>query len=184
MTDLQKTLLTLPDEVLEAFETITDTEDRNAYIAALREKGWTLQSLADAVEVSRERVRQITRQPHGPVDSGLPLPTPPKKKQAEKPKYIEPSPETLARLKELQPLAQRVRANSTQYRKEAEEYTSLLNHAHTVEGVTLYRLALRLGVTHGALRFRLARYGYKKPKEGTSKVYNPIKAENRDTPAL
>jgi hypothetical protein len=93
--------------------------------------------------------------------------------------YIEPSPETLKRLLELQPYAQQVRSSGKKYRAEAEEYTSLLNHAHTVEGVTLYRLAKRLGVTHGALRFRLVRYGYKKTVTATSKVYNPIIKENR-----
>jgi hypothetical protein len=72
-----------------------------------------------------------------------------------------------------------VRSNGKKYREEAEEYTKLLNHAHTVEGVTLYRLAKRLGVTHGALRFRLVRYGYKKPVTATSKVYTPILKENR-----
>jgi hypothetical protein len=72
-----------------------------------------------------------------------------------------------------------VRSNGKAYREEAEEYTKLLNYAHTVEGVTLYRLAKRLGVTHGALRFRLVRYGYKKPVTATSKVYNPILKENR-----
>lgn len=180
MTDLQKTLLTLPHEVVDAFNAIDDVDVRNGYIAALREQGWTLQSLADVTEITRERVRQIAGNTE-PEAEDLPLPSPPRKTQKAKPQYVEPSPETLARLLELQPLAQKVRSNSSQYRSEAEEYTALLNYAHTVEGVTLYRLALRLGVTHGALRFRLARYGYKKPKEGTSKVYSPIKAENRES---
>lgn len=180
MTDLQKTLLTLPDEVIDAFDSIDDVDVRNGYIAALREKGWTLQSLADVTEITRERVRQIAGNTE-PDAGTFPLPSPPKKTTKAKPQYVEPSPETLARLLELQPLAQKVRANSSQYREEAEEYTALLNYAHTVEGVTLYRLAKRLDVTHGALRFRLARYGYKKPKEGTSKVYHPIKSENRET---
>jgi hypothetical protein len=107
------------------------------------------------------------------------IPEPPVKQEREKPVYVEPNPDTLARLLELQPYAQQVRSNGKKYREEAEEYTKLLNHAHTVEGVTLYRLAKRLGVTHGALRFRLVRYGYKQPVTATSKVYNPIVKENR-----
>ena len=95
------------------------------------------------------------------------------------PVYIEPSPENLARLLELKPLAQKVRYDHTTYRKEAEEYSALIWHVHSVEGVTLYRLAKRLGVTHGALRFRLARYGYKLPKTAKSPCYTPIKQENR-----
>jgi hypothetical protein len=80
---------------------------------------------------------------------------------------------------ELQPLAQKVRGSGSAYRKEAEEYTALINHAHMVEGVTLYRLAKRLGVTHGALRFRLVRYGYITPKTGVSGVYKPVAMANR-----
>jgi hypothetical protein len=93
--------------------------------------------------------------------------------------YIEPSPEALARLLELKPLAEKVRYDHPQYRKEAEEYSALIWHLYSVEGVTLYRLAKRLGVTHGALRFRLARYGYLLPKTGKSTCYTPIKEKNR-----
>jgi hypothetical protein len=107
------------------------------------------------------------------------LPNPPAKPVKTPPSYIEPSPETLARLLELQPYAQQVRSNGSKYREEAEEYTELLDYAHRVEGVTLYRLAKRLGITHGAIRFRLVRYGYKDPITATSKVYTPILAENR-----
>jgi hypothetical protein len=112
-------------------------------------------------------------------DLVIDIPAPPLKPERNKPAYIEPTPETLRRLLELQPYAQQVRANGTKYRAEAEEYTKLLDYAHTIEGVTLYRLAKRLGVTHGALRFRLVRYGYKKPITATSKVYQPIIRENR-----
>jgi hypothetical protein len=45
--------------------------------------------------------------------------------------------------------------------------------------VTLYRLAKRLGVTHGALRFRLVRYGYKQAISAESKAYTPILQQNR-----
>jgi len=179
----QKTMHTLPDEVVQAFDTLVDTESRNGYMVALRNRGWTLQSIAEATEVSRERIRQITKS--GEVfpipPAGFPLPSPPEKEKKKAPReFVEPSPETLARLLELQPIAQKVRANSPNHRAEAEEYSSLVNHAHTVEGVPLYRLAKRLGVTHGALRFRLARYGYKTPSaSNTSKAYTPIKAENR-----
>lgn len=175
----QKTLLTLPPEVLTAFENLTDLDERDSYVRALRVKGWTLQSIAQATGVTRERVRQIAVLANPNVDiSALPLPEPPSKPTKPKPVYVEPSPATLARLLELKPLAMKVRSNSPDFRKEAEEYTALIWQAHKTDGVTLYRLAKRLGVTHGALRFRLARYGYLKPS-GTSKVYSPIKPENR-----
>jgi transcriptional regulator with XRE-family HTH domain len=186
MAKYKKHNLTLPQEVIEKFSMITADRDRNAYIKALRERGWTLESVGVVSGMSRERVRQIesgipmTEALRIAID-GYPIPEPPKyeEKIPASEKYVEPTPETLSRLLELQPLAQQVRSYGMQYRKEAEEYTWLINHAHTVEGVTLYRLAKRLGVTHGALRFRLVRYGYKQAVSAESKAYTPILQQNR-----
>lgn len=171
----------LPGNIKAAFDSIIDSDTRDALIFDLRKVEWTLESIASASGLTRERVRQISMtEPDESVrDKSLVIPSPPLKPERVRPVYIEPAPETLARLLELQPFAQLVRSNGTKYRAEAEEYTALLNHAHVVEGVTLYRLAKRLGVTHGALRFRLVRYGYKTPVNATSKVYTPILAENR-----
>lgn len=93
--------------------------------------------------------------------------------------YVEPDPAKLERLLELQPDAQQNRHNSEEFRTAAEAYTALVWEVHSKDGVTLYRLAKRLGVTHGALRFRLARYGYKEPESGVSKVYTRIMPEHR-----
>lgn len=186
MTEYIKKHQTLPDNIKEAFNSMIDNAERDRLIAELRNAGWTLESIASASGITRERVRQIAVQaPVGAtpedaaINAGIEIPLPPVKPEKPKPVYVEPSPETLARLLELQPLAQLVRSNGVKYRAEAEEYTALLNYAHTVEGVTLYRLAKRLGVTHGALRFRLVRYGYKTAEKATSKVYTPILEKNR-----
>lgn len=187
MTDSNKNYIKknqrLPQEIHDAFSALKGPA-RDALIKNLVDNHWTYEAVANASGLTRERVRQISNAvaklaEEFHYDLDIEIPEPPLKPEKEGPTYIEPSPETLARLLELQPYAQRVRSNSTKYREEAEEYTRLLNHAHTVEGVTLYRLAKRLGVTHGALRFRLVRYGYKKPVTATSKVYNPVKKENR-----
>lgn len=168
-------------EVLRA----TDTEERNQLMKALRVAGWTLQSIGAAAEVSRERVRQVVEDTElEPYYESATMPQPPLKAAKAKPQYVEPQPETLAELLRLKPLAEQVRANSPEFRDEAEAYTKLLWHAHKPiaeggEGVTIYRLAKRLGVTHGAVRFRFVRYGYLKAKTGESKVYRPIKQENR-----
>lgn len=169
----------LPTNVSEAFKTLISSEDRDELIRQLREAEWTLEAIASASSITRERVRQISATPAEGRALGINIPTPPLKPERAKPVYVEPTAATLARLLELQPYAQQVRSNGKKYREEAEEYTKLLNYAHTVEGVTLYRLAKRLGVTHGALRFRLVRYGYKQPVTATSKVYTPIVKENR-----
>lgn len=176
----------LPNEVLIALEYTTKTRSqRSLYAVALHARGWTQTAIANALGVSREAVRQklskieLKDAIEFVVSLDLPVPLPPQREKAVK-IYTEPAPETLQRLLELQPFAQQVRSNSTRYRKEAEEYTWLLNYSHTVEGVSVYRLAKRLGVTPGAVRFRLARYGYMPPLTATtSKVYTPIKTENR-----
>jgi len=182
-----KQLHILPDDVVARFAGITTHHpDRDGYMKALRERGWTLESIAHAAgQMSRERVRQVCNET--PLAEalrvallGYPVPEPPFNEIIINPPpvHIEPAPETLARLLELQPLAQQVRSNSPRYRKESEDYTALLDHAHRVEGVTLYRLAKRLGITHGAIRFRLVRYGYLETN-GTSKVYQKITEANR-----
>jgi|TARA_B110000971_G_C20032412_1_gene512123 hypothetical protein len=175
----------LPAEIREAFTHMSGSNPRrDALIYALVSKSWTYEAVANASGLTRERVRQIVRavekvsaEIH--FDLGFDVPEPPLKPQRVRATYVEPTPETLARLLELQPYAQQVRSSSPRYREEAEEYTALLNHARTVEQVTLYRLAKRLGITHGAIRFRLARYGYIEPGTAKSKVYNLVNIENR-----
>lgn len=183
--------LVLPDNVrriLTSLDGKTDALVRNSYIAALRYAGWTLQSIGDATGVSRERIRQIESTTSMELveqikmfPNEFPIPALPTETVIEyKYEAYEPNPETLARLLELQPLAQQVRSHSPRYRAEAEEYAALLWKAHNEESVTLYHLAKLLGVTHGALRFRLVRYGYMKPaKGGNSRAYQPIIDKNR-----
>jgi hypothetical protein len=171
----------LPEYVYEAFSSLGSDDARNELIRDLRAAGWTLESISSAAKLTRERIRQIAgMDPRVPtIGLGIDIPEPPIKPEKPKAEYIEPHPDTLERLLELQPYAQQVRSSGKKYREEAEEYTKLLNHAHVNEGVTLYRLAKRLGITHGAVRFRLVRYGYKQPITATSKVYTPILEENR-----
>jgi hypothetical protein len=178
---------TLPVIASAKLSAIEDKGTRAAYICALRLKGWTLQAVADAVGVTRERIRQIETKASpsltlhilaDPESFPIPELDTVEIEVLAPPVHIEPSAKTLSRLLELKPIARKVRYDHSAYRAEAEEYSALIWYAHSVEGVTLYRLAKRLGVTHGALRFRLARYGYIIP-EGKSKCYTPIKQKNR-----
>lgn len=180
----------LPDNVVLTLRSLdkNDTLVRNSYIAALRYAGWTLQSIGDATGLSRERIRQIETvigidlvEQIKMFPNEFPIPPLPTETVIEyKYEAYEPEPETLARLLELQPLAQLVRSHSPKYRAEAEEYAALVWKAHNEQKVTLYRLAKCLGVTHGALRFRLVRYGYMTPaKGGKSRSYQRIMDKNR-----
>jgi plasmid maintenance system antidote protein VapI len=183
MTDAKKYIKKnqqLPESVRAEFDIPRGPGFRDQLIQELAEAGWTYEAISHASKITRERVRQIVKgSARTAPRTGLEIPEPPAKPERQKAEYVEPHPDTLRRLLELQPYAQQVRANGSKYRQEAEEYTALLDHAHKNEGVTIYRLAKRLGITHGAIRFRLARYGYIQPKTGTSKVYNPILKDNR-----
>lgn len=178
MTEFRKTQLTLPPEVEAAFTNLgEDLETRNLYSAALRRAGWTLQSISAVTGVTRERIRQIeASQPETLPALALPVPNPPVKPVRKRKEYLEPDPAKLARLLELQPKAQQNRNNSeADVFDAAKEYTALVWEVHNQDGVTLYRLAKRLKITHAALRFRLSRYGYKVPQGGgVSKVYTRI----------
>lgn len=180
----KKSNLELPDQVKDLFRVLDTKENRdqrNDYIIALVKSGWSQASVARASNLSAQMIRVI-------VSSHTPKPTPetlfvplvprhPEKVGTSR--YVMPTPELLARLKELQPYAQQVRSNSPRFRAEAEEYTYLLNQAHKEQGVTLYRLAKLLGVTTSAIAFRLVRYGYRTTEHGKSPAYRSITESNR-----
>jgi DNA-directed RNA polymerase sigma subunit (sigma70/sigma32) len=52
----------LPQDVLDTFKGFTNIKTRNQYIIALKQSGWTDSAIARAVDISRERVRQIAQQ--------------------------------------------------------------------------------------------------------------------------
>lgn len=172
----------LPQEVVDLFSTIKDNKLRDSYVTALSNEGWTNKSIAKALGKTPETVRRILLSPS--TDTLPPyflVPSVPRHAEKTPIVYTMPSTEVLERLKELQPLAQKVRSNSPRFRAEAEEYTYLLDKAHNEQGVTLYRLAKLLGVTTSALAFRLVRYGYRTTENGKTKAYQAIKHSNRSS---
>lgn len=188
MTKYQKVSLTLPEQTQHALREADSKPDRTelkAYIVALRQEGWTLESIAKPLGVSREWIRQMGAE-EPDIESAVMFASSmgfnaPERPIIEKPVRVEraqPDSEVIARLLELQPMAQLVRSSSPRYRAEAEEYTRLVYEEHVNRQVPLVYIARELGVTHGALRFRLVRYGYKETKSA-SKVYQPIQDKNR-----
>ena len=178
--------------ITRVFSSLQETAERDTYIRALRERGWTLDQVAHASGLTRVDVRRIESKTDlsGALDlvaRGYPLPEPATMvtrtgRPSPRGSAPDPSSETLSRLRTLKPLAELVRSSSPRFRAEAEEYTALLNHAIQEEGTTVYRLAKLLGVTHGALYFRLTRYGYRTTpaaQVSTSKIYKPINPKNR-----
>jgi len=184
----QRQDLTLPAAVVVSLNLIpkANVNVRNGYIQVLRMKGWTLESIGTALDVTRERIRQLETKAR-PQDSlyvlsnpgTFPIPEVPKKSiYKEVSFFAEPSEKDLARLKQLRPFAELVRSNSPNYRIEAEEYAGLLNKVVNIDNVPTSHLARLLGVTHGAITFRLVRYGYASTK-GQSRTYQRIHDANR-----
>jgi hypothetical protein len=175
----------LPLEVIEKLQSIdkrtpVGKETRKAYMKKLHSLNWTLTAIARGAGLSRERVRQLIEE-NKSYDFSLvedfPAPRVDVWVASAKKEIVLPDEEILKRLLELKAYAARVRSHSPRYREEAEEYTKLINEC-VENGVTLYRLSKLLDVTHGALLFRLVRYGYKETT-GTSKSLTKVLDKNR-----
>jgi hypothetical protein len=179
----------LPDFVVCDIKALEEWEHHHAlkvYATCLRNAGWSGRSISKAfrrnvnwaydhylddpdVERSLRDYRLIT-------GLGLTVPTIPPKNTGVKIDRRKlrkrATPETLQRLRELREISRNYRGYD-RHREAAQEYTRLLWHAITVEGVTTYSLAKDLGITHAAIQTRLVRYGYL-ITQGTSPAYRPL----------
>lgn len=151
-------------------------EDGDKALAFLSKQGVSQPDLGNALGVSRYVIARRIKHAGGEVIDPFAVEKP-KKARAARAAAL-PSPETMARLIELQPEASKVRGKGDRGRAEAEEFMALIFKATTKEGATLYAIAKELGVTHGALHTRLARYGYTDGRNinGKSKSYRPLTA--------
>jgi lambda repressor-like predicted transcriptional regulator len=174
----------LPDSVVSDLQTIYRNWDSRhllgIYCGCLAKEGWSLTSIAKALGLSRERVRQIAiREDYSEqsldeykVITGLQLPVPPApfiiiRDPGPRGKPQRPAkPETLERLRELHKTAIRYRGGKM-HAESARLYTELLWKAVTEEGASMMRLSLDLDLSPSNIQHRLVRYGYKETK-GTS----------------
>lgn len=170
--------LQLPDDVVKALVSLP-LDERRAYCVALLKLGWTLQSIATPLRLTREAIRvygvkEIKEEAQKKVSS-LPLPSVPNTKEVmvTRVKRTKIDPDVLAQLKELHAKASLVRGKSPKYREEAERFTELA-WQQVQQGVSVYSISKALGLSTGALQFRFVRYGYK-TSEGKSGAYNKIK---------
>lgn len=169
----------LTPEVYLIFASFKTKEERNQYVWRLRkEEGWSLESIGQAVGVTREMIRLIVdkldQTPFQLMLSVASYPVP-KRARIERVVYRKTpiDPEALKVLKELHATATLLRGKSVKNRAEAEEFTRLI-HEQTLLGVSTYTLAKELGLTVGAINLRLIRYGYRKTA-GHSRATNRIK---------
>jgi hypothetical protein len=149
-------------KTIEELKTRNSSPDRDEYIKMLREAGWTLQSIASAHGMTRERVRQIAAEPRMYFEDvkSLDVPVAPNRTvDVFKSVEIELDPAVAARMLELSVLARKPITNSA----EAFEFVALLNQ-EIERGVSGIRLAKVLGINHSSIYARLARYGYRETK--------------------
>ena len=169
----------LTPEVYLIFNSFKTKEERNQYVWRLRkEEGWSLESIGQAVGVTREMIRLIVdKLDQAPFQLMLSVASHPVPKRARVAKVVYRKtpidPEALKVLKELHATATLLRGKGSKNRAEAEEFTRLLNE-QTLLGVSTYTLAKELGLTVGAINLRLIRYGYRKTA-GHSKATTRIK---------
>ena len=175
-TDKVKSNHTLPKEVSEVLRSLALAE-RRAYATNLVNAGWTLQSIANELGITREAVRLYTLKKHdtGALANVMPLPIPPiptKEIYTTRIKRVQIDPDVLLQLKELHAKASMVRGKSPKYRDEAEQFTKLA-WEQVEKGITSYSLAKAIGISNGALIFRFVRYGYK-TTNGQSRVFRQL----------
>ena len=171
-----KTNHTLPKEVSETIRNLSLAE-RRAYATELVNAGWTLQSIATELGMTREAVRLYTIRKHDEdvvlKIKSLPIPPLPTKEiYSTRIKKVGLELDVIAQLKALHDKARLVRGKGNQYRSEAEQFTQLA-WQQVERGVSTYALAKAIGITNGALTFRFVRYGYK-ATNGQSKVFRQL----------
>lgn len=169
----------LTPEVYLIFNSFKTKEERNQYVWRLRkEEGWSLESIGQAVGVTREMIRLIVdKLDQAPFQLMLSVANHPVPKRARVARVVYRKtpidPEALKVLKELHATATLLRGKSVKNRTEAEEFTRLI-HEQTLLGVSTYTIAKELGLTVGAINLRLVRYGYRKTA-GNSRALTRIK---------
>lgn len=142
-------------------------ERLDSYVLSLRNAGWTLEVIGRGLGMTRERVRQRQVRATKPLKGANVPPVPRKPVPVKKVKSSIPLP-VLAEMMKLQPLARKVNGPTPldhPNRVASERYTELIAEQY-VAGVSIYRIANQLGVTHLAIRARLARHGYTEPIKG------------------
>jgi predicted transcriptional regulator len=174
----QKSKHTLPKEVADILRGLA-LKERRAYSAELSKAGWTLQCIADVLNITRESIRLYeTSKTNNESEvrkaiASLPIPPiPTRTLNREVINRVQIPNDVLTELKELYSKAKLVRGRGKKYRQEAEDFTQLA-YAQVERGVSVYAVAKALGITTSALQFRFARYGYK-TGGGKSIVYRPL----------
>lgn len=147
-----------------AADTMGKSADLDNYIHTARTLGWTLQSMADVLCITREAVRQ--RAIKGTVDHDLVIPNAPSVLRPSKarkvwPTICEADRQEMRRLYELAALVRGLTAIDHPNRIASERLTEMIADAK-LRGVRVREIAEVLGVSIEAIQKRLQRHGYMK----------------------
>lgn len=178
MTDRQGTPirkdLTVPDDFADTLRALhaSDPQRLPSVLLAARAEGWTLKALAAPLGMSGEwvRLQALVGDPHANMQGIPPLPCRPvvERPPAKVQKFVDPT--VAARLLEMYEIAKTVTGGTPvddPKRAVTVEFTTQLQ-ALVDDGVTVYRIAKTLGITHSAIYQRLARHGHRKLSATTS----------------
>lgn len=171
MSEHAKASQVLPADFAALLQTMRENRDPRyqATLHVARLNGWTCQSMAQALGVSRQAIEQAASRASFRASDQLPeVPLPPRKPEPE-PKPVRPrllvGDELASQLREMQRVAATVNGATpadAPERAVSIRFTAMLQ-ALIEQGVTLYHLAQVLGVQYNALTSRLARHGYRAP---------------------
>lgn len=166
----------VPDEFADALRLMRSQKDPRLSPTLLLsiEEGWTATALGNALGVTREAVlaRAASAAESKARAWGVDIPAPPRKAEPEpRPAPPEVSPKIAARLRALHAEARTVNGGTPadDPRRGASVELSALLAELVAEGFAVKYLARLMGVTYGAVRFRLSRHGYKPPSPSTAK---------------
>lgn len=174
-----KARIELPADTAELLKNLPLAE-RKAYAKRLVDEGWTFNSIAKPLGISRQAIENYVK-PHLKgvykpealeLVKDLPIPQVPTK-AITKSQMVEANAEALAVLRELYSKARLVRGKGQKHRAEANEFTRLA-WEQIQQGISVYSLAKSLGVTPSSLQFRFVRYGYT-TSNGKSVSYSKIR---------
>lgn len=137
-------------------------EAASSYMRALRDAGWTLQSIAGPLNITRERVRQ--RVATAALDLDLIVPSPPAREPRQPAFRTWLWPAEQRRVDELFPLAKQVNGATPDDdpRRAASVELSELFATLILRRVPARVIAEAAGCTVAAVNLRLARHGYRK----------------------
>lgn len=133
------------------------------YMRSLRIAGWTLQAISDEMDLTRERVRQRTERDDLPYyllpEVPEPAAKPAKPRKARGPRI---KPDVIARMRALIPLARKARAGRRNpQNQEASRELARIMAALVEQGIPMLQIARACSISMSAVRFRLARFGYR-----------------------